>query len=91
MVVSAIIATMIMAICPCGVVVVVSPMAIMVVTISLVMLMSISTIIVVVVCSTLMKPRTSTTIIEASLLHRFLILANMMLPLSVFRLFHLTF
>jgi hypothetical protein len=44
-----------------------------------------------VVSSTLMKSRTSTTIMEASLLHKFLILANMMLPLSIFRLFHLTF
>jgi hypothetical protein len=43
------------------------------------------------VSSTLMKSRTSTTIMETSLLHRLLILANMMLPISVFRLFHLAF
>jgi hypothetical protein len=49
-----------MAICPCGVVIVVTPMAIMVVAISLVVLMPISTIVVVVVSSIPMESRTST-------------------------------
>jgi hypothetical protein len=44
-----------------------------------------------VVSSILMESRTSTATMEASLMHRFLILASMMLPLSVFRLFHLAF
>jgi hypothetical protein len=82
-VVSAIVAAMVMAVYPSGVVIVVTPMAIMVVTISLVVLMPISTIVVVVVSSTLMKSRTSTTIMEALVLHRFVILAIMVLPLSV--------
>jgi hypothetical protein len=90
-VLSAIVVAMIMAICSCGVVIIVTPMAIMVVAISLVVLMPISTIVVVVISSILMEFGTSTAVMEASLLHRFLILASMMLPLSVFRLFHLAF
>jgi hypothetical protein len=42
-----------------------------------------------VVSSTLMESRTPTTTMEASLMHRLLVLANMMLPLSIFRLLHL--
>jgi hypothetical protein len=63
----------------------------MVVAISLVVLMPISTIVVVVVSSTLMESRTPTATMEALVMHMFLILASMMLPLSVFRLFHLAF
>jgi hypothetical protein len=71
--------------------IVVTPVAIMAVAISLVMLVPISTIIAVVVPSILMESRTPTATMEAPLMHRFLILANMMLPLSVFRLLHLAF
>jgi hypothetical protein len=90
-VVSAIVVAMIMAICPCRVVIVVIPMDIMVVAISLVVLMPIPTIVVVVVSSIPMESRTSNATMKASLMHRFLILENMMLPLSVFRLLHLAF
>jgi hypothetical protein len=90
-VVSAIVVAIIMAICPCGVVIVVTPVAIMVVAISLVVLVPISTIIVVVVSSILMESRTPITTVEASLVHRLLVLANMMLPLFIFRMLHLAF
>jgi hypothetical protein len=82
-VVSAIVVANVMAICPGGVMIVVIPMAIMVVAICLVMLVPISTIIVVVVSSALVESRTPTATMEASLMHRLLVLANMMLSLSV--------
>jgi hypothetical protein len=56
-----------------------------------VMLVPISTIIVVVVSSILMESRTPITTMEAPLVHKLLVLANMMFPLSVFRLLHLAF
>jgi hypothetical protein len=59
------------------------------VAISLVVLVPISTIIVMVVSSILMESRTPITTVEALLVHRLLVLANMMLPLSIFRLLHL--
>jgi hypothetical protein len=90
-VVSAIVVAFVMAICPGRVVIVVTLMSIMVVAISLVMLVPISTIVVVVVSSILMESRTPTATMEASLVHRLLVLANMMLPLSDFRLLHLAF
>jgi hypothetical protein len=88
-VVSAIIVAIVMAICPGGVMIVVIPVAIMVVAISFVMLVPISTIMVVVVSSILMESRASMVTMIASLVHRLLVLANMMLPLSIFRLLHL--
>jgi hypothetical protein len=54
-------------------------------------LVPISTIMVVVVSSILMESRATMIIVEASLVHMLLVLANMMLPLSVFRLLHLAF
>jgi hypothetical protein len=78
-----------MALSPRGVVIVVTPMAIMVVAISPVMLVPIATIIVVVVSSTLVVTRTPTATMEASLMHRLLVLAGMMLSLPIFRLLHL--
>jgi hypothetical protein len=60
------------------------------VAISLVMLVPISTIMVVVVSSILMESRASMVTVIALLVHRLLVLANMMLPLSIFRLLHLT-
>jgi hypothetical protein len=88
-VVFAIVVAIVMAICPCGVVIVVIPVAIMVVVISLVMLVPISTIMVVVVSSILMESRATMFIVIALLVHRLLVFANMMLPLSIFRLLHL--
>jgi hypothetical protein len=44
-----------------------------------------------VVSSILMESRAPTATMEASFVHRLLVLANMMLPLSVFRLLHLAF
>jgi hypothetical protein len=67
----------------------VTPVAIMVVAIALVMLVPTATIIVVVVSSIPVESRTTTATMEASLMHMLLVLANMMLPLSVFRLLHL--
>jgi hypothetical protein len=90
-VVSAIAVAIVVAICPGGVMIVVIPVAIMVVAISLVMLVPISTIMVVVVSSILMESRAPMIIVIALLVHRLLILANMMLPLSVFRLLYLAF
>jgi hypothetical protein len=90
-VVSAIVVAIVMAICPGGVMIVVVPMAIMVVAIPLVMLVPISSIIVVVVSSILMESRASMVTMIASLVSRLLVFANMMLPLSVFRLFYLAF
>jgi hypothetical protein len=43
------------------------------------------------VSSILMESRTPISTVIASLVHRLLVLANMMLPLSVFRLLHLAF
>jgi hypothetical protein len=71
--------------------IVVIPVAIMVVAISLVMLVPISTIMVVVVSSILMEPRASMVTMIASLVSRLLVLTDMMLPLSVFRLLYLAF
>jgi hypothetical protein len=88
-IVSAIVVAIAMAICPGGVMIVVIPVAIMVVAISLVMLVPISTIMVVVVSSILMESRASMVTVIALLVHRLLVLANMMLPLSIFRLLHL--
>jgi hypothetical protein len=88
-VVFAIVVAIVMAICPCGVVIVVIHVAIMVVVISLVMLVPISTIMVVVVSSILMESRATMFIVIALLVQRLLVFANMMLPLSVFRLLHL--
>jgi hypothetical protein len=68
--------------------IVVTPVAIMVVAISPVMLVPIATIIVVVVSSILVVTRTPTATMEASLMHRLLVLAGMMLSLSIFRLLH---
>jgi hypothetical protein len=79
--VSAIAVAIVMAICPGGVMIVVVHVAIMVVAIPLVMLVPISTIMVVLVSSTVI----------ASLVSRLLVFANMMLPLSVFRLLYLAF
>jgi hypothetical protein len=90
-IVSAIVVTIVMAICPGGVMTAVIPVTIMVVAISLVMLVPISTIMVVVVSSILMESRASMVIVIASLVHRLLVLANMMLPLSVLRLLYLAF
>jgi hypothetical protein len=84
-----VVSAIVMAICPRGVMIVVIPVAIMVVAIPPVMLVPISTIIVVVVSPTLVESRTPTATMEASLMHRILVLANMMLPLFVFRLLHL--
>jgi hypothetical protein len=78
-VVSAVVVAIAMAISPGGVMIAVVPVAIMVVAIPLVMLVPISTIMVVVVSSTVI----------ASLVSRLLVFANMMLPLSVFRLLYL--
>jgi hypothetical protein len=89
-VVSAIVVAIVMAICPGGFMIVVVPVAIMVVAISL-MLVAISTIMVVVVSSILKEPRASMITVIASLVHRLLVLANMMLPLSIFRLLYLAF
>jgi hypothetical protein len=88
-VVSAIVVAIVMAICPGGVMIVVIPVAIVVVAISPVMLVPISTIMVVVVFSILMGSRASMVTVIASLVHMLLVIANMMLPLSVFRLLHL--
>jgi hypothetical protein len=88
-VVSTIVVAIVVAICPCGVVIVVIPVAIMVVAISLVMLVPISTIMVVVVSSILMESRAPMVTVVPSLVHRLLVLANMMLPLSIFRPLHL--
>jgi hypothetical protein len=88
-IVSAIVVAIVMAICPGGVMIVVIPVAIMVVVISLVMLVPISTIMVMVVSSILMESRASMVTTIASLVHRLLVLANMVLPLSVFRLLYL--
>jgi hypothetical protein len=90
-VVSTIVVAIVMAICPGGVMIVVIPVAIVVVAISLVVLVPISTIMVVVVSSILMKSRAPMVTVVASLVQRLLVLANMMLPLSVFRLLHLAF
>jgi hypothetical protein len=84
-----VVSTIVVAICPCGVVIVVIPLAIMVVAISLMVLVPISTIMVVAVSSILMESRASMIIVIALLVHRLLVLANMMLPLSIFRLLHL--
>jgi hypothetical protein len=54
-----------------------------------VMLVPISTIMVVVVSSILMESRAPMIIVIDLLVHRLLVLANMMLPLSIFRLLHL--
>jgi hypothetical protein len=64
--------------------IVVTPVAIMVVAISPVMLVPIATIIVVVVSSILVVTRTPTATMEASLMHRLLVLAGMMLSLPIF-------
>jgi hypothetical protein len=88
-VVFAIVVAIVMAICPSGVMIVVIPVAIMVVAISLVMLVPISTIMVVVVPSILMESRASMVTVIASLVRRLLVLANIMLPLSVFKLLYL--
>jgi hypothetical protein len=88
-VVTTIVVAIVMAICPGGVMIVLVPVAIMVVAISLVKLVPISTIMVVVVSSILMESRAPMITVIASLVHRLLILTNMMLPLSVFRLLHL--
>jgi hypothetical protein len=88
-VVSAMVVVIVMAICPCGVLIVVVPVAIMVVAISLVMLVPISTIMVVIVSSILMGSRATMFMVIAPLVHRLLVLANMMLPLSIFRLLYL--
>jgi hypothetical protein len=83
-IVSAIVVAIVMAICPVGVMIVVIPVAIMVVAISLVMLVPIPTIMVVVVSSILMESRTPMIIVIAPLVHGLLVLADMVLPLSVF-------
>jgi hypothetical protein len=88
-IVSAIVVAIVMAICPGGVMIVVIPVAIMVVAIPLVILVPISTIMVVVVSSILMESRAPMITVIALLVHRLLVLANMMLPLSVFRLLYL--
>jgi hypothetical protein len=88
-IVSAIVVAIVMAICPGGVMIVVVHVAIMVVAIPLVMLVPISTIMVVVVSSILMESRASMVTVIASLVSRLLVFANMMLPLSVFRLLYL--
>jgi hypothetical protein len=88
-VVPAIIVAIVMAICPSGVMIVVIPVAIMVVAISIVMLVPISTIMVVVISSILMESRASMVTVIALLVHRLLLLANMMLPLSILRLLYL--
>jgi hypothetical protein len=59
------------------------------VAISLMVLVPISTIMVVAVSSILMESRASMITVIAPLVHRLLVLANMMLPLSIFRLLHL--
>jgi hypothetical protein len=59
------------------------------VAISLVMLVPISTIMVVVVSSILMESRAPMITMIDLLVHRLLVLGNMMLPLSIFRLLHL--
>jgi hypothetical protein len=59
------------------------------VDISLMVLVPISTIMVVVVPSILMESRTPMITVIAPLVHRLLVLADMVLPLSVFRLLHL--
>jgi hypothetical protein len=64
-------------------------MAIMVVAVSLVVLVPISTIMVVVVSSILMESRVSMVAVIASLVHRLLVFANMVLPLSILRLLYL--
>jgi hypothetical protein len=88
-VVSAIIVAIVMAICPVGVMIVVIPVAIVVVAIPLVMLVPISTIMLVVVSSIFMESRAPMITVIASLVHRLLVLADMMLRLSVFRLLYL--
>jgi hypothetical protein len=90
-IVSAIVVAIVMAICPGGIMIVVVPMAIMVVAISLVVLVPIPTIMVVVVSSILIESRAPMITVIASLVHRLLVLANMMLPLSIFRLLYLAF
>jgi hypothetical protein len=88
-IVSAIVVAIAMAICPGGVMIVVILVAIMVVAIFLVLLVPISTIMVVVVSSIPVGSRASMVTVIASLVLRLLVLANMMLPLSIFRLLHL--
>jgi hypothetical protein len=88
-VVPAIVVAIAMAISSGGIMIVVIPVAIMVVAIPLVVLVPISTIIVVVVSSILVVTRTTTTTMEASLMHRLLVLAGMVLSLPVFRFLHL--
>jgi hypothetical protein len=87
-VVSAIVVAIVMAICP-RVMIIVIPVAIMVVAISLVMLVPISTIVVVVVSSILMESRASMVTVVGSLVRGLLVFANMVLPLSIFRLLYL--
>jgi hypothetical protein len=88
-IVSAIVVAIVMAICPGGVMIVVIPMAIMVVAIFHMMLVPISTIMVVVVSSIPMESRAPMITVIALFVHRLLVLANMMLPLSIFRLLRL--
>jgi hypothetical protein len=88
-IIPAIVVAIVMAICPGRVVIVVVPVAIMVVAVSLVVLVPIPTIMAVVVSSILVGSRASMVTVIASFVCRLWVLADMMLPLSIFRLLYL--
>jgi hypothetical protein len=90
-IISAIVVAIVVAICPGGSMVVVVLVAIMVMAVPLVMLMPISTIMVVVVSSMLVGSRASMVTVIAAFVRRLWVLADMVLPLPVFRLFNLAF